>query len=136
MCICSQSGLLKIISMCWNLLGVFSRGVRLGSQMLKVSPSILGLPRKPKKTHACCAADFSVAVLTHSPTRLTHIRVFVKALWGMYHCGSPVPTTIQPRTKTIPPVVLPSHFCHPVTKKDCRGNHRPHPSSAIAVTVG
>lgn len=113
--------------------GLFSREARLGSQMMKVSPSILGQSRKNKTEHTRCAAECSVAVLTHSPTRLMHIWVFVKAWWEMYHCESPVPTMIQPCTKTIPPTALPSHFCHLVTMKD--GNNRPHPSSAIAVSV-
>lgn len=116
--------------------GLFSREGRLSSQMMKGSPSILGLSRKNKTEHPCCAAEFSSAVLTHSPTKLMHIWVFVKASWGMYHCGPPVPTMIQPHTKTIPPMSPPSHFCPPVTMKDCHRHHRPHPSSAIAASVG
>lgn len=59
--------------------GLFSREGRLRSQVMKVSPSILGLSKKTRIEHAHWAAKFSVAVLTHSPTRLMHVWVFVKA---------------------------------------------------------
>lgn len=68
--------------------GLFSREGRLGAQMMKGSPSMLGLSRKNKTERACCAAGFSVDASTHSPTSFSHIWVFVKASWGMYHCGT------------------------------------------------